>query len=65
MAWHHKHFAKSLAPMYEECWAVLLGGQAQDPAFLQHLGERKWLVVPKTHDACTTDKLLGGGSAAA
>ena len=54
---YHKYFAKSLAPIYKECWAALMEGQEQDPAFLQHLGERKWVVVPKTQNASTTDKL--------
>jgi len=49
-----KAYAKTLAPLFQEGWQELLQGTYSDP---EHLGCRKWSVIPKAANVRTTDKL--------
>ena len=51
-----KRYAKELALVFQEAWSEMLSGSAP-ASFLTKFGQRKWVVIPKTHSANTTDKL--------
>ena len=51
-----KRYAAKLSLVFQEAWTEMLSGSAP-AAFLEKFGQRKWVVIPKTHSATTTDKL--------